>query len=61
MLHNELSVVVVPPGTGKSTTGAIGVGKLAQNADGPILVTAPSNFAILCTKRSSKSGKKPGT
>jgi len=46
VLSRPLSLIQGPPGTGKTVTSATLVYHLARLAQGPILVTAPSNVAV---------------
>jgi regulator of nonsense transcripts 1 len=52
VLQKPLSLIQGPPGTGKTVTSATLVYHLAQQGQGQVLVTAPSNVAVdhLCEK-----------
>ena len=52
VLQKPLSLIQGPPGTGKTVTSASLVFHLAKQAQGQVLVTAPSNVAVdqLCSK-----------
>ncbi len=59
VLQQPLSLIQGPPGTGKTVTTASVVYQLAKQAQGQILVSAPSNVAVdQLAEKISASGLK---
>lgn len=57
MAAQDLAIVHGPPGTGKTTTLVAAISLLAKNAEGQILVVAPSNTAVdLLSEKLAEAG-----